>query len=58
MESDSKEIQIMRVMAWERAKGELNSILAAYWIDRESYEKMRDKVNEFVKDVEDNELYC
>lgn len=28
---ESQEVLTMRAMAWERAKGELNAVLATYW---------------------------
>lgn len=31
MASDSREIQIMRAICWERAKGELGALIQSYW---------------------------
>ncbi|MGX7745677.1 hypothetical protein [Rhodopseudomonas parapalustris] len=42
----------MRRMAWQRAKGELNSILECYFGDGESFETMNDKINEFIQWME------
>lgn len=50
--SESKEIQVLRLMAWERAKGELESLMYTYWGSEEKYMAMRKAVDDFVKDVE------
>jgi len=47
---------IMRGQAWERAKGEMNSILAAYIDDRERFEALDKLIKAFVQEVEDNGL--
>jgi len=44
--------KVLRMMAWQRAKGELNSILDTYDEDSESHSWMHDTINEFVIDVE------
>ena len=54
--SDTREIRTNRMMAWERAKGELNSILVTYWEDGEKFEPMKKAIEEFVKEVEGNGL--
>jgi hypothetical protein len=63
---ESNEVLTMRAMAWQRAKGELNAMLATYWPDvgvvaanREagapsSLQDMQDRVQTFVADVEEN----
>lgn len=53
--SDSKELRTMRMMAWERAKGELRSMLVTYW-DGGGYKDMEEAIDKFVKEVEDNAL--
>jgi hypothetical protein len=47
----------MRNMAWERAKGELNSILQTYWskVDGE-FEPISKVIEDFIKNVEDHGL--
>jgi len=45
-------IRTMRYMAWARAKGELDSILETYWNDTKSYNAMKEKIKEFVTEVE------
>lgn len=47
-------ITILRLMAWERAKGELKSMLQTFVGEQEQYEALRDAINAFIKDVEGN----
>jgi hypothetical protein len=54
--SESNELRTMRMMAWERAKGELRSMLATYWDNYDRYTLMDDAVERFIKEVEDNSL--
>jgi len=50
--SESKEvIGTMRNMAWERAKGELNSILCTYYND--DYYEFKSLLNIFITNIED-----
>jgi adenosylmethionine-8-amino-7-oxononanoate aminotransferase len=51
---NTQDRQIMRLMAWERAKGELISMLQTYVAEQEQYDKLNKAINEFIKDVEDN----
>lgn len=51
---DEKILKTMRYMAWERAKGELNSMLETYWHDTEKYNTIRKAIFEFIEDVEGN----
>jgi hypothetical protein len=63
---ESNEVLTMRAMAWQRAKGELNAMLATYWPDAgfvatggmagapSSLQDMQDRVRTFVADVEEN----
>ena len=61
----SKEIiditaRLARNMAWERAKGELKSMLHTFWGDTAiegQYDKFDAKLEEFVTDIEDNGLH-
>ena len=56
---ESRELIVMREMAWERAKGELNGMLATYSGDKrdiEKYHKFNNNYKSFVKYVEDNNL--
>jgi len=46
----------MRLMAWEKVKGELRSILASYYSPG-NFEKMNEEVNKFIKTVEDDDLH-
>lgn len=54
--SDSRELRVLRMMAWERAKGELRSMLNTYWDDHDRFTAMNEVMTEFVKHVEDNAL--
>ena len=50
-------LKTMRYMAWERAKGELNSMLETYWLpgaELDKYNILKKAIDDFVKDVEDN----
>jgi hypothetical protein len=46
--------QILRLMAWERAKGELRSMLQTHVNEMEKHQKLKKTINDFIKDVEDN----
>lgn len=50
---NSQDRQIIRLMAWERAKGELKSMLQTY-IEEEQYKRMKQAITQFIKDVEEN----
>jgi hypothetical protein len=45
---------ILRMMAWERAKGELRSMLVTYVNDMDNYKRLEIAIEGFIKDVEDN----
>lgn len=47
---------ILRAQAWERAKGELRSVLAAYISDKDRFDRMDALVATFIKEVEDEGL--
>jgi hypothetical protein len=47
-------IEILRYMAWERAKGELRSMLQTYVNDQEKFDILKKTIERFIKDVEDN----
>lgn len=53
-------IRMMRAQAWQRAKGELEAVLATYYSPRfnsqEQFDEMDKAVREFIKHVEDNGL--
>ncbi|NID15366.1 hypothetical protein [Luteibacter yeojuensis] len=46
----------LRVMAWERAKGELQSTLRTFYGRREQFEALSQAIDSFVKQVEDEGL--
>lgn len=43
----------LRAMAWERAKGELQSVLNTYWNADPKFERMDVLVEEFITAVDD-----
>ena len=53
MTPDPMMLHVMRAMAWERAKGELKSILQAFVNDRERFERMDEIINNFIVVVEE-----
>ena len=53
--ADSREVRVLRGMAWERAKGELKGMLCTY-TNSVNYKLMKQAFNEFVKKVEDESL--
>lgn len=50
-------IRNLRHMAWERAKGELRSMLHTFWNDAEQHEGLSAATSAFIKEVEDNGLH-
>jgi cytochrome c peroxidase len=54
-------LRTMRAMAWDRAKGELQSVLSTFWgsfnDDESQFAKMTAAVNEFIKHVEGDGLH-
>ena len=55
-------VSVLRGMSWERAKGELNAILATYYPNydldnpHDEYETFKKMVEEFIQKVEDEGL--
>lgn len=49
--------RLLRMMAWERAKGELNSMGATFVGELEQFEAFTEEVDRFVTHVEDNGLH-
>jgi hypothetical protein len=45
--------RILRSQAWERAKGELRSILTTYYGEFEEYSRDNDIIEKFIKEMED-----
>ena len=50
---DDRILQALRLTAWERAKGELHSLLHTYWDEDEEYEKAEVLISRFVSRMED-----
>ena len=51
--SESREIQTLRGMAWERAKGELRSLLYTFWDRNKMFTLVDKEVEKFIKTMED-----
>lgn len=56
--SDSRILHAMRAMAWQRAKGEMASIMETYYADQDDdkYERFKESFEAFVKHVQDEGL--
>ena len=56
--TESKEIRTMRLMAWERMKGEMEGVLYTFW-EKEgssSYDRLDDIFKRFIEAVQDEWL--
>lgn len=55
----SRILPAMRAMAWERAKGEIKSMLTTYYCseDGDKFKEMQREFEAFVAAVEDNALH-
>lgn len=53
---DTRVLKTMRAMAWERAKGELYSILNTFWGEEGAFEAMRTEIEKFCAVVDSNGL--
>lgn len=49
-------IKTLRMQSWERAKGELHSLLATFWGDTENFDMLSDEVEKLIKLIDDNGL--
>lgn len=54
--TDERVLRTMRVMAWERAKGELRSMTQTYWGGDAGggYNEMNKEIEDFIARIEDN----
>ena len=55
--SEERIIRNMRHMAWERAKGELKSVLHTFWDDDPKYEDINKEILDFIARVEGEGLH-
>jgi hypothetical protein len=53
---EEKILRALRAQAWERAKGELRSILQTYWGEEKKFSDMDEAVSEFIEKVEGHGL--
>lgn len=62
--SESKEVRTLRVMSWQRAKGELLAYLETFWPTYKAdgsqvnngFEAASKRIKDFIKDFEENHL--
>jgi len=54
--SNETQIRILRTMAWQRAKGELYSMLETFYNNVDQFEALKKEIAEFVNYVENNAL--
>ena len=54
MSDDSRVLNTLRYMAFDRAKGELNSMLQTFWSEDEGYKKMKAIIDKFINELKDN----
>lgn len=50
--SDEKIIRTLRQQAWQRAKGELQAVLATYWGEQETFDEIHKLVTTFIETVD------
>lgn len=60
--SDVRVLRTLRVQAWERAKGEMNSMLQTFWgedtsNDSEQFNVLSKRIENFIKEIEDEGLH-
>lgn len=57
MSTESDELRAMRAMAWERAKGELRSMLHTFYQNGENHARFSAVTSEFIEKIEFNGLH-
>ena len=50
---DDRLLLTLRMMAWQRAKGELNALLETYHGEQKDFELAEEKIEAFIKDFSD-----
>lgn len=60
MATESRTLAAMKTMAWERAKGELRSMLHTMYPDYDHpddrFKRLDKEINKFIENIEDNGL--
>lgn len=53
--AESREIRVMRTMAWEKIKGELQGILSTFWTvkDDDRYANVFFEIDKFITKMDD-----
>lgn len=54
---EEKVIRNMRHRDWAKAKGYLIGILSTFWNDHPNYYQLKEVIEKFIKEVEDNGLH-
>lgn len=45
-------MRTLRQQAWQRAKGELNAVLATFWDEREKFGELDKAVTDFIEKID------
>lgn len=51
---NERDKQMLRLMAWKRAKGELEGMLQTYQDFSDNYFQLKEAIDDFIKDIEGN----
>ena len=54
---EDRVIRNLRNMAWERAKGELKSMLHTFWDKNDNFLILDQEIKKFIKKIEDDGLH-
>jgi len=57
MMNEERIIRNMRHMAWERAQGELKSMLHTFWDDDDQYKDLDKEVTDFIERIKNKGLH-
>jgi hypothetical protein len=55
--AEQQVLKILRYMAWERALGELNSMLQSYVGNEEKFHKMKEEIEKFKNNIIQNGIH-
>ena len=55
--NEERIIRNMRHMAWERAQGELKSMLHTFWDSDEQYKELDKEITDFIARIKDKGLH-
>lgn len=57
MSDQEKLLKTVRAMAWERAKGELRSMLQTYWGEEDKFSACSQAIEDFIEHIEGEGIY-